>query len=209
MSRIVHLRTSERNIAACFELLSAKGLDTKIPISTAVHKVLSALIQGTMNAGTIPSFNESEAATLLVQYTEEPMLELSEVPLEFEPDVPVHEMDFAKTEESVRDEIEAAMEHVKSGGVAAAEVPDLPDVPVDAPPWEAFEHKSSFEKLSGLYPKDSLLEAAKSLPALQKAIEIVYTVVTHKNWGTVKTVDMVRRLAQQFQLWIDEHEGEK
>ena len=71
MSRVIHLRTTERNIAACFLIMESNGHNTKVPISAAVHTVLDICITGLISNGSLQNFDIMDAASIVKHYTQE------------------------------------------------------------------------------------------------------------------------------------------
>ena len=206
MSRVIHLRTSNRNIVACYELLARHGLDIKLPISTAVNRVLTAFVEAEIKSARLPDNGPETVVSLMGLYIgQEEKLELPEsrAPLVFDseeapPEAPVqtHEIDISV--------IEKAVANASTGGIPAQAPDELPEVPAEAPPWDAFD-RFPYKSLQQQAPKDVLIEQAADLPALKYAIEIVYRVIPKEHWGSAKALDMVKPLAGEFQRWIEDH----
>lgn len=205
MSRVIHLRTSERNIAACFLILESNGLNTNIPISTAVHSVLEAVITGLISKKVIP-LDMDDVHSVIAHYTKEPELTLSELPLDFDSETDSGAGVNGVPSEIERSDIVAALEHVKSGGIRAEAPDELPAVPIDAPPWEDFD-RLSYDALKVAYPKDAMVERAVDVPMLQRAIEVVYKAIPNTRWHEPKTMDMVNRLSISFDVWRAENKA--
>lgn len=209
MSRVVHLRTSNKNIAACYQILEQRGFNTNIPMSTAVHKVLSAVIDGQIREGEIPEINEVIAAQKLIEYLnldEEIDLQIFKGPLVFDSEDSEEEFTGVNVDGLDQDAIAAAVDHMKSGGIRAAAPDDLPEVPIDAPPWEEFD-MLNYDDLKVAYPKDVMVERAVDVPILQRAIEVVYKAIPNTRWHEPKTMDMVNRLATSFDVWRAENKS--
>ena len=210
MSRVIHLRTSDRNIAACFLILESNGHNTNIPISTVVHTVLDACITRILAGGAFKNFDIKDPATVIKHYTNEKALILPDISTILEPAPEDSDLDSEPPIESIDINIvESVLAKTATGGIQAEAPEDLPDIPIDAPPWEAYSDRTPFEEILAAEPKDILVEAAEELPSLQRAIEIVYCVLPKDQWGTARAIEMVKPIASQFQSWLDEQSTKK
>ncbi len=205
MSRVVHLRTSERNIVACFEILSAHSLDTKIPISTAINRVLTAFIEGAISHGRIPDNGPETVADLVHLYTGEESLNLSSDPLAFgSEETSVGQPEISETD---RDAISEAVSQMESGGIPIEAPDELPDLLEVKTPWDEFE-RMDYEKLKEVFPLDRYIVLAVDDPLMQRAVEVVYKAFPRSRWGDQKVDETIKGLYAAFQRWQEDHEAE-
>jgi hypothetical protein len=220
-SRTVHVRLKDKSLCALIHYLEAEGRSYEgRPLSTIISLVVDGMAANFVHNGVVQDVPSQEATAFLnARYSKD--IQVGEMPnlrdaIEgaLEEDSGFQRPPDRSIDEAVKAKVmgEVAPDLIEADGLDPGELIPEPQIDLAYPPW-ANQAQWSWEDIVDSTPKDLAVDTLASIPEgplqeiYKRAVEVVYTGIDFRDWGSETTMKKVTKLYGSYVPWVSIYEG--
>jgi hypothetical protein len=222
-SRTVHVRLKDKSICALIKYLEAEGRSYEgRPLSTVMSLVIDGMAANLTRRGVVPDTPTQEAVAFLnKRYSKDiDALDIGDlrqtIESGLEEEGEVEGASLTLKDKEVRDAVMRSIDPdlMQANGLEPGEEIPEPTIDLAYPPW-ANQSNWTWEELIEMTPKDLAIDTLASIPEgpqqelYKRAVEMVYTGIDYRDWGSEATMKKITKLYGSYQPWVSIYKGQE